>query len=143
MRMKLFQSEKNSPLFSRDVACAVISQAGKILIARRREKDYLGGLWAFPGGKRLGAESLGDCLKREIFEELGIRINPRRFLKRIDFRYPEKKVSLYFYECELIEGNPWPRGSQELRWVWAFELCRYSFPPADEAILKDLSLHRI
>lgn len=125
--------------FSIDVACAVIHREGKILITRRRKKDYLGGLWEFPGGKRLGGESLGACLEREIWEELGIRIRPLRFLKRIDYRYPDKKVSLYFYECELLEGTPWPHGSQEFRWVRPFELKRFEFPPADEAILKDLS----
>ena len=136
--MKLFQSEKKPSLFSIDVACAVIRQEGKILITRRRKEDHLGGLWEFPGGKRIGGESLGTCLEREIFEELAIRIRPLRFLRRIDYQYPEKKVSLYFYECELLEGYPWPRGSQELCWLWPFELRRYAFPPADEAILKDL-----
>ena len=136
--MKIFKSKEPKLVFSIDVACAVIRQNGKILITRRRKKDHLGGLWEFPGGKRIGGESLGSCLEREIFEELAIQIKPTRFLRRIDYRYPEKKVSLYFYECQLIQGNPWPRGSAELRWVWPFELQRYSFPPADEFILKDL-----
>ena len=127
------------PLFSVDVACAVIRQKEKILITRRRKQDHLGGLWEFPGGKRMGGESLGSCLEREIFEELQIRIKPLRFLRRIDYAYPEKKVSLYFYECEFLEGSPWARGSQAFRWVRPFELRRYEFPPADESILKELS----
>lgn len=122
-----------------DVACAVIRQDGKILITRRRKEDYLGGLWEFPGGKRVSAESLGNCLVREIYEELAIQIKPTRFLKRIDYAYPDKKVALYFYECELLEGHPWPRGCQEYRWVRPFELKRFAFPPADEAILKELA----
>jgi len=140
--------ERRSLGFPIDVACAVIRREGKILIARRRAKDHLGGLWEFPGGKRLGAESLSDCLKREIWEELRIRIQPRRFLKRIDYIYltgtsPSRdlsllSVSLYFYDCELLEGIPWPHGCDEIRWIRPFELTRYAFPPADEAILKQL-----
>ena len=136
--MKLFKTKKASSLFPIDVACAIIRERGKILITRRRKEDHLGGLWEFPGGKRLCGESLGACLEREIREELGIRIRPLRFLKRIDYRYPEKKVSLYFYECELLEGRPWPRGCQEFRWVRPVELKTYSFPPADREILADL-----
>jgi len=44
----------------------VVCRGGKILITRRRPRDYLGGLWEFPGGKRLGGESLGACLEREL-----------------------------------------------------------------------------
>lgn len=133
--MKLFQSRKTPLIFSRDVACAVIREQGKILITKRREEDHLGGLWEFPGGKRIAPESLGSCLERELFEELGIRIKPLRFLKHIDYRYPEKRVSLYFYECLLLKGRPIARASLEFRWVWPFQLHSYSFPPADEAIL--------
>ena len=120
------------------VATKTIRREGKILITRRHLDSHLGGLWEFPGGKRLGGESLGRCLEREIWEELGIHIRTGRFLRRIDHRYPEKGVSLYFYQCELLEGMPWSRGVGEFRWVRPFELARYEFPPADAEILKDL-----
>lgn len=136
--MNLF-FKKDPPLFSVDVGCAVIRHEGRILIARRNQDSHLGGLWEFPGGKRLGGESLGACLVREIWEELGIRIRPGRFLMRIDHRYPKKSVSLYFYECLLVEGTPWPKGCMEVCWVRPFELKRYSFPPADERILNHLT----
>jgi 8-oxo-dGTP diphosphatase len=136
--MKLFGSDKVSCSFPIEVACAVIRRDGKILITRRRKGDHLGGLWEFPGGKRMGGESLGACLERELREELAVRVRPLRFLRRIDYRYPEKIVSLYFYDCELLEGNLRPTGCEEFRWIWPFELKRYPFPPADEAILKEL-----
>ena len=137
--MKLFKDEKAAFVFPVEVACAIIREGGKILITRRKKGDHLGGLWEFPGGKRLGGESLGACLEREIFEELRIRVKPGRFLKRIDYAYPEKKVSLYFYECRLLEGSPWPHGCQEFRWVRPFEVQKYSFPPADKPILNTIS----
>ena len=118
-----------------DVACAVIRRGGKILITQRRVGDHLGGLWEFPGGKRISAESLGQCLVREIFEELRIQIQPSRFLCRIDYCYSDLKVSLYFYECELLHGQPRLLGCQALCWVWPFELKRFAFPPADKPIL--------
>lgn len=141
--MKLFKSEKASIVFPIDVACAVIREKGEILITRRKKGDHLGGLWEFPGGKRLGGESLGACLEREILEELRIRVKPVRFLKRIDYTYPEKKVSLYFYECQILEGRPWPYGCQELRWIPPFEIRKFSFPPADEAFLNLLASLRV
>jgi len=138
--MKLFRSQTEAILFPVDVACAVIRRGGRILITQRRRKDTFGGYWEFPGGKRIAPESLGSCLEREIWEELGIRIKPLRYLGRIDYRYPKKKVCLYFYECEWVGGQPFPHHCQDLRWIRPFELRRYAFPPADEAILKELSL---
>lgn len=141
--MKLFKSKKTEIIRFLEVGCAVIREGDKILIARRRACDTLGGLWEFPGGKRIAAESFGACLERELYEELALRVRPKRFLRRIDFRYPERAVSLYFYECELVEGHPRPQGCEEFRWVRPFELKRFQFPPADEAILEDIRFGRV
>ena len=130
------------PHFPIDVACAVIRHAGRILITKRPDGTHMGGLWEFPGGKRLAPESLGMCLEREVFEELGIYVKPVNFLGRIDYHYPEKKVCLYFYECKITGGQPFPNGCQEFRWVRPFELKNYKFPPADEAVLKALTRYR-
>ena len=128
-------TKKPSPIFFVDVACAVICRKGKILITLRRKKDHLGGLWEFPGGKRVASESLEMCLRRELREELHIDVKPVRFLKRIDHLYPDRGVSLYFYECELLQGEPLPLRCADLCWVLPGELNRYAFPPADAAIL--------
>ena len=140
--MKISKSKKAPVFFSIDVACAVIRNRGRILIARRLRKDPLGGFWEFPGGKRIAPESLGACLEREIWEELGIKVKPRRFLKRIGYIYPDRAVGLYFYECELIEGIPRPRASEEIRWVLPCELRGYPFPPANKEILNHISQTR-
>ncbi len=138
MKSKSGPAEKIATAFPIEVACAVIQEAGKILIARRRPEDHLGGFWEFPGGKRIACESLGACLERELLEELGVRVKLGRLLKRIDYAYPKKRVSLYFYQCQLVNGRPAPRAAVELRWVAPFELHGYPFPPADEAFLRDL-----
>ena len=55
-----------------EVAAALIQDAsGRYLIARRREGTHLAGFWEFPGGKREADETLEQCLKRELSEELG------------------------------------------------------------------------
>ena len=135
--MKRKPADKIAASFPIEVACAVIQEAGKILITRRKPEDHLGGFWEFPGGKRIACESLGACLERELYEELGVRVKLGRLLKRIDYAYPGKRVSLYFYQCELSNGRPLPRGVSELRWVWPFEMRHYPFPPADEPFLRE------
>ena len=43
-------------------AVALIDVDGRILISKRPDNKYLGGLWEFPGGKLENNEKAEDCL---------------------------------------------------------------------------------
>ena len=47
---------------------------GLVLAARRSASMSLPLKWEFPGGKIDNGESPEECLHRELFEELGIRV---------------------------------------------------------------------
>lgn len=121
-----------------EVGCAVIEKDGKILIAQREPGDSYGGYWEFPGGTRHENEKMEDCVVRELREEMGIAIRPRRFLFRFDHLYPSRKVELYFYFCDLVEGCPQRLECQDYRWVEPEDLKRFLFLPGDDAMLSEL-----
>ena len=56
------------------VTCAIIEKGGFVLAAQRSEDMSLPLKWEFPGGKSDTGESQVECLRREIFEEMGIHI---------------------------------------------------------------------
>jgi 8-oxo-dGTP pyrophosphatase MutT (NUDIX family) len=58
-----------------EVAAGLVFRQGRLLITQRPACSHLGGLWEFPGGKREAGESLADCLRRELREELGIEVD--------------------------------------------------------------------
>jgi A/G-specific adenine glycosylase len=126
---------KRKPLPHYDVTAAVIRRNGRILIAQRPLGGRLGGLWEFPGGKAEPGESLKQCLRREITEELGIRIKVGKQITSIDHAYTHFKITLHAFECELVSGKPQALQVQDFKWVRMSELKRYAFAKTDLRII--------
>ena len=62
------------------VVAAIIKKNEKILIARRKKGKHLELKWEFPGGKVEDGESEENTLKRELFEEFGIKVKVHQFV---------------------------------------------------------------
>jgi 8-oxo-dGTP diphosphatase len=122
-----------------DVAAGLVFRGGKLLITQRRPQDHLGGLWEFPGGKREPAESFEECVRRELHEELGIRVEVSELIESLTHHYPGKSVHLKFFKCRLLEAEPQALACHALAWVGLPELAQYGFPEADARLVQRLS----
>ncbi len=110
----------------------------QILIDRRRPEGILGGLWEFPGGKIEPGETIEDCIKREIWEEIGIGIEVGEHLITIDYTYSHLRVTLTVHHCRHLTGIPQPLECDEIRWVTLDEIDQFTFPKANEQIINVL-----
>ena len=113
----------------------IYNERGDILIDRRLAKGEMGGLWEFPGGKIEHNETVAECIKREIKEELGIEVLVKEFLLSIEHQYSKFKVTIFVHECQYLEGIPQTIECEEIRWVSVSELDRYNFPDANYQII--------
>ena len=123
------------------VAAAVIERDGRILVTRRLKGAHLEGLWEFPGGKCHEGESLRECLRRELVEELGTDATVREEIFSTSHEYDERTVTLHFFDCSLLR-EPRPLLGQEMRWVARSELGSLAFPPADAELIMLLGNRR-
>jgi len=116
------------------VAAAVVEREGAFLVTRRLAGTHLAGRWEFPGGKQHAGETLEDCLSREIREELacGVRVGGK--LISTTHAYPERHVTLHFFECELLD-QPVPQHGQAMRWVPRRDLPTLDLPEADRELV--------
>ena len=122
-----------------EVAAALIQDdAGRYLITRRRAGSHLAGLWEFPGGKREPGETLEECLRRELTEELGADFMVGERVETLRWSYPEKSVVLHFFRCRLVSGQVEARERQTCAWVEPARLDDYEFPAADRALIARL-----
>jgi len=122
-----------------DVTAAVMLRAGEVLLARRPEGKILGGLWEFPGGKRERGESLPECLRREMMEELGVKVRVREQLLAVEHAFSHYRITLHVFRCDGLRGIPKPIGAAEVRWVRVQNLRRYPMGKADRVAAERLA----
>ncbi len=130
------RGEKAVPVVQ--VAAGLICHEGRYLIARRKFSSHLGGLWEFPGGKRETGETLEDCLRRELREELSITVTDPILFQVIRHEYADQTVELHFFRCAIAEGQAKPVDCVEVRWIAPEEFGQFAFPPADQPVLEAL-----
>lgn len=140
MIYKLFQKIKLLLSYlsghKRQVAAAVIEKDSKVLIARRRKKDTLGGLWEFPGGKVEPGETTEECLKRELKEEFDIETKVGELLSSTIFRYFFIPIELLAYRVKYVSGDFKVNEHDEMKWVLPEDFKNYDLVNADKPIAK-------
>jgi 8-oxo-dGTP pyrophosphatase MutT (NUDIX family) len=95
-------------IISTGTAALIRDVQGRVLLQRRRDNR----LWGFPGGGQELGESAADAVRREVREEVGLEIEPKRLIgiytsPRFDRVYPngdEIQMSVAFLECEVTGG---------------------------------------
>jgi len=117
------------------VVIAAIKKNGRYLLGKRPQDGLLGGLWEFPGGKIEPGETHAAALRRELREELGIRITVGDHVASVDHAYSHFRVSLHVYRCEHRSGKAAPRAHTELRWVAPKDFAALAFPKANHKFL--------
>ncbi len=139
MQHELPHSDQRPPLPHKQIGVAVIwNEQRQILIDRRRQEGLLGGLWEFPGGKLEPGETVEQCIRREIQEELGIDVEVGDRLITVNHAYSHFRVTLNVHHCRHLTGEPQPLECDEVRWVTLDDLAQYPFPKANIHIIDAL-----
>ncbi|WP_269609054.1 8-oxo-dGTP diphosphatase MutT [Prochlorococcus marinus] len=119
----------------------VFNKNGELLIDQRLESSSMGGMWEFPGGKKISSESIENTIERELKEELGIVVKVGQKLLSFEHAYTHKKLYFTVHICEWISGEPKPLASQKLLWVSPDKLFEFPFPAANTKIISELYKH--
>jgi len=132
-------TESRAPIPHKRIGVAVIWDGqGNILIDRRKQSGLLGGMWEFPGGKLEPGETVEECIRREIREELGIEIEVGDRLISVDHTYSHFRVTLEVHHCKHLSGEPQAIECDEIRWVTLEEIEQFPFPAANVRIIEAL-----
>ena len=123
-----------------EVVAAIIHDAdGRIFATQRGYGDFKD-LWEFPGGKVEPGESPKEALKREIWEELETRIVIERFVRTIEWDYPQFHLTMHCYWCHVESGQLTLKEHEAARWLSTNQLDSVNWLPADLQLIKHLSM---
>ncbi len=100
-----------------EVAVGVLIRAdGQFLLTSRPPGKVYAGCWEFPGGKLEAGESVGQALRRELHEEIGITIGVVQPWKTEMMDYPHALVRLHFCKVFAWDGELQMREGQLFAW---------------------------
>ncbi|MBQ0116793.1 MAG: (deoxy)nucleoside triphosphate pyrophosphohydrolase [Flavobacterium sp.] len=121
-----------------DVACAVVQQEGLILVCQRSEKMRLPLTWEFPGGKLEAGETLEECIKREVWEELEVHIAVYQKLDAVVHQYADFSTCLHPFLSHIIAGDLNLKEHAQYKWCTPAEAAAMELCAADQLVLKQL-----
>jgi len=126
------------PLPHLQVTAAIINNNGKVFIAKRPPEGLLGGMWEYPGGKQEQNESLPETLKREIQEELSIKIRVGELLGVYNNAYTHYKITLHAFYCQLESEKMHLNYHTDITWAPLTTLDDYPMGKLDRQISIEL-----
>ena len=120
-----------------EVVAAIIYKDGAYFATQRGYGEFEG-MWEFPGGKIELGESHECALKREIYEELGVRVSVEDFICTTDYNYPSFHLTMHCYLCNIESGEIELREHKSARWLTADILDSVEWLPADLEVVEML-----
>jgi mutator protein MutT len=106
-----------------EVAVGVLRKNNQILICQRKQGGRYALKWEFPGGKLESGESVEQCLRREIQEELSIEIQSIEHIQTEATYYEDGGMfNIAYCFVSGFDGEPQNNVFEQIRWVTTIEL---------------------
>jgi len=116
------------------VAALFLRPDGCLFLRRRPPSRLLGGLWAFPSGRRGPGETLERALHRAVREKLHVRAVIQRKVGTVSHSFSHYRITLHGYLCKAANGAlPAGKGSG---WLAPPGRGRYAMPRADGKLVE-------
>ncbi len=125
-----------------EVVAALIKKGGKVLLCQRKSDDHYADFWEFPGGVVESGEAYEEAIKREIAEELGLRIKARKLIATFMDEDHTLKIKVYLYGCVRVGGTIVAKDCQAFGFFSFKEMVGLALAPVDIQIAGYLERNR-
>uniref|UniRef100_UPI00321654B1 (deoxy)nucleoside triphosphate pyrophosphohydrolase n=1 Tax=uncultured Draconibacterium sp. TaxID=1573823 RepID=UPI00321654B1 len=118
------------------VTCAFVFSNDKILLAQNGSESDHPMQWEFPGGKIKQGETEEQCIRREILEELELKIEIVEALQAIEHDYGMKRIRLIPFVCVIKSGSLKLNDHIKTEWVKPDRLNEFDLSEADKKLIE-------
>jgi len=122
------------------VSSCLLKKKNKILITSRPKGKFLSGFYELPGGKLKKDESFIDCIKREIREEINLKIydSEIRNLDLITHKYKKTIIIMMVFIVNKWRGKIICNENQKIAWISPYEIRKFKFLPGSQILFDRL-----
>ena len=121
------------------IGMIVDDKFSKVYITQRQKHQSYSEYWEFPGGKVEKGESFENCVKRELFEEVGITVESMYlFLRKTHKANENLTINLEFYIVDKYSELPYSKENQKLQLIQISKLKELKFLPGSVDVLNML-----
>ena len=122
------------------VSAAIIVENKKILCVQRNKGkyDYISYKYEFPGGKLEEGENEEDALRREISEELNLKIDVAERFLEVTHEYLDFNLTMHSYLCKANTEQLVLKEHIGAKWLYKNELIELDWTAADLPIVSKL-----
>ncbi|HBC5383922.1 8-oxo-dGTP diphosphatase MutT [Citrobacter koseri] len=110
----------------------------EVFITQRAADAHMANKLEFPGGKIEAGETPEQALIRELQEEVGITPREATLFEKLEYQFPDRHITLWFWLVDHWEGEPWGKEGQPGRWIAQDALNAKDFPPANAPVIEKL-----
>ncbi len=123
------------------VAAGIITLGSQVLVCQRKKSSRYPLKWEFPGGKFENGESVEQCLRRELREELSIEAAVGQEFFHQEWLYPDSGSFEIFYRIvPSFSGTLRNNVFEQIRWVHSAELTGIDMLDGNKDVVEKLKV---
>ena len=130
---------KQKPISIKKMVAALISYRRKVLIIKRPEKGFLGGLWELPMVEISNNDS-ESSISKYVKKYYGLNIIVEQNLGEVNHAYTHFKVKIVLFKCNCEYFNKSIISGQ---WIRMFEIKQYAFSKANHKLFNLLTVNNV
>jgi 8-oxo-dGTP diphosphatase len=109
------------------VVSIVLRRDDKVLFVLRQNTDWMNGYYGLPGGHVEPGENFMSAARREVEEEIGVKLDPAQLKHLLTFQQFDERADIrvgIYFEAANWQGEPFnaePDKHTEIAWLDPFE----------------------